>query len=139
MGYSHYILADGREAGYSVEATCDQDMCNADIDRGLAYLCGATPGGDEYGCGMYFCQESHLFDGPVSGAHQCGACRERWKAEHPHSFPEIAAWAEPEADSPLQYTIRCRCGSWEVTGPSVRYVELMEQHAGHEADADSHA
>lgn len=60
MGYGHYVLDDGREAGYNVSATCDEPDCTAEIDRGLAYLCGETPGGDEYGCGGYFCG-AHLF------------------------------------------------------------------------------
>lgn len=59
MGYASYTLPDGREAGYAVEATCDEPGCDAAIDRGLAYLCGQMPGGDEYGCGGYFCPD-HL-------------------------------------------------------------------------------
>jgi hypothetical protein len=68
MGYGYYVLADGREAGYSVEATCDQEGCDEQIDRGLGYLCGRTPGGDEYGCGGYFCA-NHLY-----GRSRCGSC-----------------------------------------------------------------
>ena len=61
MGYAFYVLPDGREAGYSVEATCDQDGCDTQIDRGIGYLCGDAPDGwrDEGkpGCGRYFCGE----------------------------------------------------------------------------------
>jgi len=60
MGYGYYVLADGREAGYNVEDVCNEEGCAVAIDRGLAYLCGNTPGGDEYGCGGYFCS-AHLF------------------------------------------------------------------------------
>lgn len=60
MGYAYYVLADGREAGYGVGATCDEKDCSTSIDRGLGYLCGNTPGGDEWGCGGYFCS-AHLF------------------------------------------------------------------------------
>lgn len=74
MGYAYYTLADGREAGYGVEATCDEEGCTAKIDRGLGYLCGQMPGGDEYGCGGYFCGE-HLYYG--SPAQACARCVER--------------------------------------------------------------
>lgn len=61
MGYGYYILPDGREAGYGVEAECDQPGCIAPIDRGLGYLCGDEPDGhrdpSEPGCGEYFCPD----------------------------------------------------------------------------------
>jgi hypothetical protein len=60
MGYAHYVLADGRQAGYAVKDICNDNDCTEEIDRGLAYLCGETPGGDEWGCGGYFCG-AHLF------------------------------------------------------------------------------
>ena len=72
MGYAYYILPDGREAGYGVEATCDEPGCTARIDRGLGYLCGTEPGGDEHGCGGYFCG-AHLTYGTVQ---RCGRCAE---------------------------------------------------------------
>ncbi|MFB7548540.1 hypothetical protein [Streptomyces sp. NPDC056154] len=74
MGYASYeVLLDGKKlnAGYSVEAECDKDGCAKQIDRGLAYLCGQTPGGDEYGCGHYFCAD-HLL-----GSQQCEACAKK--------------------------------------------------------------
>lgn len=59
MGYGYYVLPDGREAGYGVEAECDRDGCTERIDRGLGYLCGNLPDGhrdfSEPGCGRYFC------------------------------------------------------------------------------------
>lgn len=65
MGYAYYILPDGREAGYGVEATCDRPGCDVMIDRGLGYLCGRAPDGyhsdDEWGCRLYFCGQ-HLND-----------------------------------------------------------------------------
>ena len=78
MGYAHYVLADGREAGYGVETVCDKAGCGEKIDRGLAYLCGDRPGGDEYGCGGYFCGR-HLYTGPDGsrGGH-CERCRDAW-------------------------------------------------------------
>lgn len=84
MGYAYYTLPDGREAGYSVEATCDKPGCDAKIDRGLGYLCGREPGGDEFGCGDYFC-EDHNYD------HEC-----------PVPDPDEQAWLteddEPDLD-----------------------------------------
>lgn len=63
MGYAHYLLPDGREAGYAVEATCDADDCGTAINRGMGYLCGELPDGhrpvDAPGCGRYYC-EQHL-------------------------------------------------------------------------------
>lgn len=59
MGWAYGINTDGREVGYSVEATCDHEGCAAKIDRGLGYVCGSMHDGDEYGCGRYFCGE-HL-------------------------------------------------------------------------------
>jgi hypothetical protein len=65
MGYAYYILPDGREAGYGVEAVCDKDDCKNVIDRGLGYLCGNDPDGwrdpSEPGCGRYHCPE-HMND-----------------------------------------------------------------------------
>jgi len=77
MGYAHYKIARGGqtiEAGYGVETVCEQDGCEEKIDRGLGYLCGAEPGGDEYGCGGYFCGH-HLFgsSAPIANG-LCASC-----------------------------------------------------------------
>lgn len=81
MGYARYTLPDGREAGYGVNAVCDDPTCTIPIDRGMAYLCGNTPGGDEYGCGGYFCGR-HLYGGPEGSAGgQCRSCRTQWDTE----------------------------------------------------------
>lgn len=80
MGNMHYKItrSDGVpiEAGYGVETVCEENDCDEQIDRGLAYLCGETPGGDEYGCGGYFCG-SHLYAAP-EGQHgeRCNRCRD---------------------------------------------------------------
>lgn len=49
-----------RDIGYGVPAYCDHPGCMAEIDRGLAYVCGGEPYGGEFGCGLYFCG-SHLW------------------------------------------------------------------------------
>lgn len=79
MGYAHYALPDGRDAGYGVEATCDADGCDAEIDRGLGYLCGDSPDGhrdpDEPGCGKYHCpqhQADHACKNPECGTYSDG-------------------------------------------------------------------
>lgn len=55
MGWATGTGVEGRQIGYSVTATCDQDGCAASIDRGLAYVCGGDHGGADHGCGGYFC------------------------------------------------------------------------------------
>lgn len=90
MGYGAYtITRNGQtiEAGYLVEAVCEEDDCGEKIDRGLAYLCGETPGGDENGCGHYFCA-GHLYmplDGP--NGQYCGTCIEKLPAEQDDGAP----------------------------------------------------
>lgn len=89
MGYGYYVLPDGREAGYGVEAECDRPGCTTKIDRGLGYLCGRNPDGhrdaEEPGCGKYFCEahsSSHDCTNPECGKFEgdgggcCGLCAE---------------------------------------------------------------
>lgn len=75
MGYAFYELADGREAGYGVEAQCDADGCEKEINRGMGYLCGEQPkvtskDNGEWGCGDYHCSE-HEYDHNCSNP-MCG-------------------------------------------------------------------
>lgn len=77
MGYASYTLSDGRQAGYAVEATCDEQDCTVRIDRGLGYLCGRTPGGDEWGCGNYFCSEHLFFIGVEDSPQMCEHCADQ--------------------------------------------------------------
>lgn len=86
MGYASYTISRNGEtidAGYAVEAECDKDGCAARIDRGLAYLCGQTPGGDEFGCGGYFCGDHML------GSQQCEPCGA--------AADEANTWIHPES------------------------------------------
>ena len=88
MGNAYYKVTrqDGKtiEAGYGVETVCEEKGCREKIDRGLAYLCGKQPGGDEYGCGGYFCA-NHLFLGSGAPVPEglCGRCYDRYEKEHP--------------------------------------------------------
>lgn len=72
MGYASYTLSDGRQAGYGIDATCDELGCDAEIHRGIDYLCGDQPDGD-HGCGRYFCYD-HLFLGAPWSGSVCRAC-----------------------------------------------------------------
>ena len=59
IGYDNHWR---RDIGYGVPAYCDHPKCNAEIDRGLAYVCGGGPYGENEkrdGCGLYFCYK-HL-------------------------------------------------------------------------------
>lgn len=85
MGYAHYqIWRNGKqiEAGYGVQAACETAGCDAEVDRGLAHLCGKEPGGDEHGCGGYHCSK-HLYmslDDEVGDL--CGECIATYRREH---------------------------------------------------------
>ena len=84
MGWSiGYDPAWDRDIGYGVPAFCDYPGCSAEIDRGLAYVCGGGPYGDPNGCGLYFC-EVHL-RGADQLCERCEAGEEPFplSAEHP--------------------------------------------------------
>jgi hypothetical protein len=93
-----------RDIGYGVPCYCDHPRCNAEIDRGLAFVCGGEPRGGEHGCGLYLC-EKHRID--EHG--RCARCRNRKppyppKPEHPRwlnhkeTHESWAAWrAERDA------------------------------------------
>ena len=50
-----------RDIGNGVPAVCDHPGCDADIDRGFAYVCDDVVGhGVTHGCGGYFCPQ-HLY------------------------------------------------------------------------------
>lgn len=78
MGWSHCGTdEDGRDIGYGIQAVCDEEGCDKEIDRGLAYVCGDMHGGSQWGCGRYFCGK-HLFMGPPG--QMCDACYEAYAA-----------------------------------------------------------
>lgn len=84
MGWARGVNAEGREVGYSVAAVCDQDACDAVIDRGVYYVCGGMHDGDEHGCGLYFCDEHLAYycddddaEDPET-VEMCAKCGERW-------------------------------------------------------------
>ncbi len=102
MGWS--IGHDGhweRDIGYGVPAKCDYPSCDAEIDRGLAYVCGYEPYGGDRGCGLFFCGE-HL-----NGESLCNRCVgglepyeptpdiEQW-INHKTTHPSWEAWRQEE-------------------------------------------
>ncbi|NGO76769.1 hypothetical protein G6045_13995 [Streptomyces sp. YC504] len=79
MGYAHYtVYRNGEEieAGYAVESTCEEPNCPTSIDRGMGYLCGDIPGGDEFGCGGYFCGAHLYMPAATSPGNRCARCRD---------------------------------------------------------------
>jgi hypothetical protein len=80
MGWGYGVNTEGREVGYSVEATCDLDGCDAVIDRGLGYCCGGMHDGGKHGCGRYFCGE-HLTMGIPLPEQMCDECAERFESD----------------------------------------------------------
>ena len=62
-----------RDIGYGVPAICDHPGCGKQIDRGLAYVCGSGPYGEEHGCGLFFCL-AHL--GMTDRGQLCERCDE---------------------------------------------------------------
>jgi hypothetical protein len=80
-----------RDVGYGVPATCDHPSCNAEIDRGLSYVCGGDPFGGEHGCGLYFCTDHLVYAGDARDNVQlCPACRYGKKRYTPK--PDTAEW-----------------------------------------------
>lgn len=114
MGYSYYKLADGREAGYSVDAKCDVPECEEEINRGLAYLCGENPlvgprGFTDWGCGNYHCpthDSDHECFNPPCGAHSATGnlyCLELKGHALPHYDKDmVESFTETEEDLELE-------------------------------------
>jgi len=106
MGWSiGYDEHHQRDVGYGVPAYCDHPGCNAEIDRGLSYVCGGEPYGGDEGCGLHFCGD-HL-----SGLDQyqrcecCAAGKPQFpaKPDHPDWMRwklADASWAEWRAENP---------------------------------------
>lgn len=68
--------SQGRPIGYAALATCDHPGCQAQIDRGLAYVCGGMHGESEVSCEKYFCEEHRQdFVESVEGTTRvCSSC-----------------------------------------------------------------
>lgn len=93
MGWSiGYDTTWDRDIGYGVPAYCDYPTCEAEIHRGLSYVCGGEPYGGDRGCGLYFCGE-HLDTDTL-----CKRCR---KGKQPYDKkPEHPRWEEFKMTDP---------------------------------------
>lgn len=80
-----------RDIGYGVPAYCDHPHCWAEIDRGLAHVCGGGPYGGEKGCGLYFCGH-HLSHARPSGPF-CPRCTKHNQIPY-KAKPDKREWIE---------------------------------------------
>ncbi len=89
MGWSiGYDTNWKRDIGYGVPATCDHPDCDAEIDRGLNYVCGGEPYGGDRGCGLYFCSKHMEHTG--KGVQVCTRCLRRRGPYKPK--PDTEEW-----------------------------------------------
>ena len=77
-----------RYVGYGVPAYCDHPKCNAEIDRGLSYVCGDDLYGGERGCGLYFCSAHLIMSERLPQL--CERCKNRRKSFKPK--PDHLRW-----------------------------------------------
>jgi hypothetical protein len=77
-----------RDIGYGVPSICDHPKCDAAIDRGLSYVCGAAPHGGEKGCGLFFCSKHQ-----VSTHQRCPRCA-AWQHPYKRPKPDSLAWIQ---------------------------------------------
>lgn len=82
-----------RDIGYGVPAVCDYPGCDAEIHRGLSYVCGSNPHGGEYGCGLFFCSEHLTAEGRDGDLVElCDRCA---TAKEPHEpKPDTTEWLQ---------------------------------------------
>ncbi|WP_280195825.1 hypothetical protein [Nocardia farcinica] len=100
MGWSiGYDKRWNRDIGYGVPAQCDHPDCTAEIDRGLAYVCGSRPYGGEHGCGLFLCS-AHLLYTEVDDemVQVCGRCLSDTEPFTPK--PDVAEWLRHKLGDP---------------------------------------
>jgi len=79
-----------RDIGYGVPALCDHPDCTAQIDRGLAFVCGGEPYGGDKGCGLYFCADHLWFGGATDDPQMCRRCCDGEPPFEPK--PDVEEW-----------------------------------------------
>jgi hypothetical protein len=93
-----------RDVGYGVPAFCDHPACEAEIDRGLAYVCRNQEPLGGSGCGLYFCDRHR--PGNLGCCKRCAEGEEpfdpkpdhpRW-IEHKETHPSWAEWRQQRDD-----------------------------------------
>lgn len=81
-----------RDIGYGVPAICDQPKCTAEIDRGLAFVCGSEPYGGDHGCGLFFCSAHRRLHSFRDGCLKDVCCRcDRGKQPY-EAKPDTPEW-----------------------------------------------
>ena len=100
-----------RDIGYGVPAFCDHPGCNAEIDRGLGFVCGGEPQGGEHGCGLFVCGEHQHANSKCSQL--CQHCADRRRKaltpsqDHPdwinHKLTD-ASWQRWRDENPDEVT-----------------------------------
>ena len=129
MGWSiGYDSTWGRDIGYGVPAYCDHPDCNEEIDRGLGYVCGGgpygeNPRGEGDGCGLFFCGK-HL-----NGANLCDRCASADEAYNPFpAKPDHLTWIRHKLTDPSW-------GRWRKENPEiVRELSVVEKDTGRALD-----
>lgn len=81
-----------RDIGYGVPCQCDHPGCDAQIHRGLAYVCGGEPYGGDEGCGLYFCAKHLQFGTETKERQCCERCAA--DAEPFDPKPDVREWIE---------------------------------------------
>lgn len=102
---------NGRDIGYGVPAKCDYPGCDADIDRGLGYVCGGEPYGGEHGCGLFFCDE-HL---SIAGDRKQNAplCKRCLHGKAPFEpTPDVPEWINHKLTDPSWAQWRAENADW---------------------------
>ena len=94
MGWSiGYDSRWKRDIGYGVPAKCDHPGCDAEIDRGLSYVCGSEPYGGDHGCGLHFCGKHLSYEDRGEDFPQlCERCASEADPFDPK--PDVAEWIE---------------------------------------------
>jgi hypothetical protein len=77
-----------RDVGYGVPAICDHPHCGAEIDRGLAHVCGGDVYSGRRGCGLFFCGK-HLF---MSTTQLCERCVGKRRKRPFTPTPDTLEW-----------------------------------------------
>jgi len=114
----------GRDIGYCVPAVCDHPDCNADINRGLSYVCGGHPYGGERGCGLFFCRRHlRLHERLPQLCERCSPRRLRPFAAKPDVQEWIdwkltdESWAEWRTKNPGWVSANAGCTAGNGGGP----------------------
>lgn len=120
MGWSlGYDNRHHRDIGYGVPAECDLPSCKAEIDRGLAYVCGSDPYGGEYGCGLYFCETHFNYRKPRGADRTIQLC--------PRCY-SYKAYYNPKPDHPTWKKHKLKDKSWaEWRKNNPEEVKLLAQ------------